>query len=61
VWLTCRPGEEYNKDCLILKFSQQCRIIVWDSIYHNLKGPLIIWDTENWGRINGSTYIERII
>ena len=25
------------------------------------EGPLIVWDTPSWGRINGTTYVENII
>jgi len=61
VWVTRRPGEEYLEDCLVPKFAKQTTIMVWGSIYRNLKGPLVIWDMTTWGRINGPTYIDKII
>jgi len=35
--------------------------MIWDAIYHDMKVPLIIWDMTSWGKINGFTYINRII
>jgi len=43
------------------KFSRQTTIIVWGAIYPDLTGPLVIWDMDNWGKINGTTYCDRII
>ena len=61
VWVTRRPGEEYLEDCLVPKFPRLTTVMVWGAIYRDLKGPLVIWNTANWGRINGSTYIDQII
>jgi len=61
VWVTRRPREECVEDCLVPKFAKQTTIMVWGLIYRNLKGPLVIWDMTSWGRINGPTYIEKII
>ena len=61
VWVTRKPGEEYLEDCLVPKFPRLTTVMVWAAIYRDLKGPLVIWDAANWGRINGSTYIDKII
>ena len=36
-------------------------MMVWGAIYRDQKGPLVVWDTPSWGRINGTTYVENII
>ena len=36
-------------------------IMVWGAIYRGLKRPLVIWDMDNWGKVNGTTYCDRII
>ena len=61
MWVTRRPGEEYLEECLVPRFAKQTTVMIWGSIYRGLKGPLIIWDMVNWGRINGPTYINNII
>ena len=35
--------------------------MIWAAIYKNRKGPIVVWDTASWGRINGCTYVEHII
>ncbi|RPB04671.1 hypothetical protein L873DRAFT_1665964, partial [Choiromyces venosus 120613-1] len=60
-WVTCRPGEEYLEDCLVPKFAKQTTIMIWGCIYCDLKELLVIWDLANWGRINGTTYVNKII
>lgn len=60
-WVTRRPEEEYHEDCLVPRFPRLTTVMVWGAIYRDQKGPLVVWDTANWGRINGPTYIEHII
>lgn len=61
VWVTPRAGEEYLEECLVPQFPRQTTIMVWGAFYCDLKGPLVIWDMDNWGKINGTTYCDRII
>ena len=61
VWVTHCPGDEYMDNCLISHFPRLTTIMVWGVIYHNQKSVLIIWDTTNWGNINGTTYAGHII
>ena len=61
VWVTRRPGEEFLEDCLVPKFNRLTTVMIWGAIYRDIKGPLIIWDMKSWGKINGFTYINRII
>lgn len=35
--------------------------MVWGAICGSEKSELIIWETENWGKISSETYIKRII
>jgi len=60
-WVTRRAGEQYEEDCLVPRFESQTTIMVWGAIYRDQKGPLVVWDSSSWGRINSSTYIEHII
>jgi len=61
IWVTRRPGEEYLEDCLVPRFARRTTVMIWGAIYRNYKGPLVIWNTNSWGNINGSTYIKNII
>lgn len=61
VWVTSRPGEEYEEDCLVPRFARHTTVMVWGAIYRNTKSRLVVWDTPNWGRITGSAYVNHII
>ena len=61
VWVTRRPGEEFLENCLVPKFHRLTMVMIWGAIYRDMKGPLIIWDMKGWGKITGSTYMDRII
>ena len=55
-------GEEYIEDCLLPKFRKLQTIMVWGSISGNEKGPLVVWDKDQWGKtINSRSYCDRII
>lgn len=61
-WVTRLANEEYLEDCLLPKFRKLETIMVWGCIYNNEKGPLVIWDKQNWTpTINGPRYCEHII
>ena len=61
VWVTQRAREKYLEDCCVPQFCWQTLIMVWGAFCHNLKGPLVIWDMDNWGKINCTTYSDRIL
>jgi len=61
VWVTRRPGEEYDEDCLVPRFPRRTTTMVWGAIYRNQKSHLVIWDTPSWCRINATTYVDHII
>ena len=46
-WVTRRPGEQYEEDCLVPRFARQTTIMVWGAIYRNQKGPLIVWNSSS--------------
>ena len=57
VWVTRRPGEEYEEDCLVPHFARRTTVIVWGAIYRGEKSRLVVWDTPNWGRIRPTLYL----
>jgi len=61
-WVTRTPEEEFTEDCILPKFRKLQTIMVWGCISGNQKGPLVVWNKEEWGKtINSSGYCERII
>jgi len=60
-WVTRRPGEEYQEDCLVPKFAKKDMIMVWGGIMGGKKCPLILWDRENWGTITADSYINNVL
>ncbi|KAL1711408.1 hypothetical protein EV715DRAFT_178820, partial [Schizophyllum commune] len=64
IFITRRPDEKYEENCLIPTFKQSpVRIMVWGCIMKNRKGPLVILDYPG-GRGGGMTaarYIEQVL
>lgn len=53
-WVTRTTQEEYQEDCIVPKFHKLETIMIWGCIYGNRKGPMVIWNNEEWGKsING--------
>jgi len=61
VWVTRRPGEEYDDDCLLLKLSKQDTIMVWGAILGGRKCAPVLWDKDNWGRITARSYVDNVL
>jgi len=61
VWVTRRPGEEYNDDCLLPKFPKKNSIMVWGGILGGTKSELILWDKDNWGSITAKSYVDNVL
>lgn len=59
-WVTQRPGEEYQDDCLVPKFAKKNSVMVWGGILGGKKTPLVLWDKENWGNITSESYIQNV-
>ena len=60
VWLAWQYRKEFCQDCLVFCLPCQTTVKVSSAIYRNIKGPLTLWDTANWGNIHDSIYIQRI-
>jgi transposase len=60
-YVTRRAEEKYNKDCCVLKFKDFTTLFVWACIGGDgSKGPLVIWDRDEWGNWNSASYTQRI-
>ena len=51
VWVTRRPGEEYEESCIAPKFKEKNAIMIWGGILGGQKAPLIQWQKDNWVRL----------
>ncbi|KAL1750965.1 hypothetical protein FB107DRAFT_175219, partial [Schizophyllum commune] len=64
IFITRRPDERFEEDCLIPTFKQsKIRCMVWGCIIEGRKGPLVILDYPG-GRGGGMTavrYIEQVL
>ncbi|PUU77795.1 hypothetical protein B9Z19DRAFT_1127829 [Tuber borchii] len=58
IWVTRKPSEEYDEDCLVPKFKKLTTVMVWGAICGSQKSPLVVWETDNWGKITSETYIQ---
>jgi len=61
VWVTRRPGEEYDDDCLVPKFSKHATIMVWGAILGGRKCAPVLWDKDNWGTITARSYVDNVL
>ena len=61
IWVTRKPSEEYNQDCLVPKFKKLTTVMAWGAICGSQKSELIIWEAEDWGKISSETHIQHII
>ena len=60
--MTRTAEEEYQEDCILPKFHKLDTIMIWGSICGSIKGPMVIWDKDQWGKsINGTSYCDHII
>jgi hypothetical protein len=43
IWITWRPGDEWDEDCVVAADSQpKVRIMVWGCVMRDCKGPLVV-------------------
>ena len=61
LWVTRRPGEEYESDCIQPTFRKLSLCMIWGAITGKEKGPMIVWDKENWGNITAKAYIQHVV
>lgn len=61
VWVTRLPGEEYHEDCLQPKFRKRPTVMIWGSMIGEELGPMVIWDSDEWGKITSKSYTEDIL
>lgn len=64
VYITRRPNETYDDDCLIWSFNQSSvRVMVWGCFAQNYKGPLVMLDYPGGagGGMNTERYIEQVL
>jgi hypothetical protein len=46
-YVTCKPDEKFNMDCLRPKFANIPHTMIWACFAGTEKGPLILWDKKN--------------
>jgi len=61
IFVTRRPGEEYQENCIVPKFPKQTSVMVWGAIIGTgQKSVLVFWD-RSWGSVSGPSYCERVV
>ena len=54
--------EEYQVECIVPNFHKLETIMIWGCICGNMKGPMVFWNNEEWGKsVNGMSYWDNII
>jgi transposase len=64
VWVTRRPDEVFDEDCLIPTFKQSSiRVMVWACIMEGRKGPLVVMEYPGGkgGGMNAKRYQEQVL
>lgn len=64
VWVTRRPGEEYDEKCVVPTFAQSpLRIMLWGCIMKGKKGPLIAleYPSGKGGGMTAKRYQEQVL
>ena len=60
IFVTRRPEERFNLECLAPRFERIPHTMVWGAICGTEKGPLIFWDKKDWGNITAASFCEYI-
>ena len=61
-WVTRKAGEEHLEDCPVPVFPKLRTVLVWACFKGGIKGQLIIWDKENWGKtVKSRSYTQHIV
>lgn len=62
IWVTRRAEEKYLPACLVPKYRDYSCVMVWACIGGDgSKGPLVIWDTDQWGTLTSESYTQRVL
>lgn len=64
IYVTRRPGEEFDDDCCVPKFSQSTvRVMVWGCIMRGRKGPIIVLEYPGGrgGGMNSVRYQQQVL
>lgn len=61
IFVTRRPEEKYLPECLTPRFKDYSSLIIWGCVISKRKGPLLIWERDEWGNINSQSYQDRIL
>ncbi|KAI1001755.1 hypothetical protein K3495_g6448 [Podosphaera aphanis] len=59
-WVTRKPGEEHNINCIVETIKKKIGWMFWASFAGSEKGPSQFWE-KDWGNITSSSYSERIV
>ncbi|KAF2488751.1 hypothetical protein BU16DRAFT_473374, partial [Lophium mytilinum] len=59
-YITRKPGERYDINCLRPRFAKVPHTIVWGCFAGNKKGPLIIWNKKAHSNINTKSFLEHV-
>ena len=60
-WVTRRPGEEYEEDCIAPKFPKTNTVMIWGGILGGSKTPLVVWNRGDWGTITANSYVNHVL
>lgn len=61
IWVTRRPGEEYEESCIAPKFPKKNAIMIWGGILGGQKAPHLQWQRDDWGNINARSYVSHVL
>lgn len=59
-FITRRPGEEWDENCIVEKVRRKKGWMFWGSFHGNIRGPGFFWE-KDWGTISGPTYREHTV
>jgi DDE superfamily endonuclease/Transposase len=54
-FVTRRPGEEWDENCVVVKLQRKKGWMFWGSFHGITRGPAFFWE-KDWGTISGPTY-----
>lgn len=61
VFITRRPEEKYLPECLVPRFKDFSSLLIWGCVTSKGKGPVILWERDEWGNINSQSYQDRVL
>lgn len=57
IFVTRRREERFNLECLAPKFENIPHTMIWGALCGTEKGPLTVWDKNNWGNITAAGFL----